>query len=264
MLFSGHGPSSNGVMVKPDGGGGSTEPPWRPPVTPNKAARSLLPYSPPIETVVVELTLCVVTVKVALVAPAGTVTLAGPSWPRTCCCWPAAPGALLAGAATFSVAVAVAVPPPDTLPGLMVTDCSAGTVVGTGLTVSVADALLEPRVAVIVTVVLAVTLAVLTVKFALVWSLLAVTEEGTEATDGLLLLKLIVAPAPGAGSLSWTVPDEPLVPVVAVGFSDTDMTAGGGSTCSVLDTEPVGRVAVIVTSVTAVTVPVVMLTLLRY
>jgi hypothetical protein len=132
------------------------------------------------------------------------------------------------------------------------------------LTVSVADAVLEPRVAVIVTVVLVVTSAVLTVKFALVWSLLAVTEEGTEATDGLLLDRVIVAPAPGAGSLSWTVPDEPLVPVVAAGFSDTDVTVGGGSTCSVLVTDPVGSVAVIVTSVTAVTVPVVMPTLARY
>jgi hypothetical protein len=151
--------------------------------------------------VVVELTLCVVTVKVALVAPAGTVTLAGMA-AALVLLLASSTWAPPAGAATFSVAVAVAVPPPDTLPGLMVTDCRAGTVAGTGLTVSVADALLEPRVAVIVTVVLVVTLAVLTVKFALVWSLLAVTEDGTEATDGLLLLRLTVVPPPGAGAPS--------------------------------------------------------------
>lgn len=75
-----------------------------------------MPCSPPIETVVVKLTLCVVAVKVALVALAGEVMLAGTL---------AADVLLLAsstwappdGAATFSVAVAVAVPPPDTLPG---------------------------------------------------------------------------------------------------------------------------------------------------
>lgn len=146
----------------------------------------------------------------------------------------------------------------------MVTDGSAGTVGGTGFTVSVADALLPPMLAAIVTVVLVVTLAVATVKSAPVWSLVTVTEDGTVAADGLLLDRVTVAPAPGAGSVSWTNPDEPLVPVVVAGFSDTDATAGGGSTCSVLDTEPVGRVAVIVTSVTAVAVPVVMPTLLRY
>jgi len=77
----------------------------------------------------------------------------------------------------------------------------------------------------------------------------------------VLLLRLTVVPPPGAGAPSCTVPDEPLVPAVVDGFSTTDATVSGGSICSVQDTDPDGRLAVIVTSVTAVTVPVVMLTL---
>ena len=211
----------------------------------------------------VELTLAVCTVNVALVAPAGTVTLAGTA---------AAAVLLLAsstwappdGAATVSVTVPVAVPPPDTLPGLKLTDCRAGAGGGCGLTVSVADTLLLPALAVIVTVVLAAGLVVATVKPPLVWAPGTVVVAGTLATDGLLLRRFTVVPPDGAGADSVTAPDEPLPPVVVAGLSDSDDTVSGGSICRVLVTDPDGRVAVIVTSVTAVTMPVVMPTLARY
>ena len=64
----------------------------------------------------VELWLSVLTVKMALLASAGTVTLAGtvaaPVLLRT-----SETTARPAGAATFSVAVAVALLPPETVPG---------------------------------------------------------------------------------------------------------------------------------------------------
>ena len=154
----------------------------------------------------------------------------------------------------------VAVLPPETLPGLTVTDCSAAAGGGCGLTVSVADALLDPMLAVIVTVVLAAGFAVLTVKPPVVWAPGTVMAAGTLATDGLLLARFTVVPPGGAAADSATVPDEPLVPVVAAGLSETDDTVPGGSICSWCVTDPPGSAAVIVTPVTAVTVPVVMLT----
>jgi hypothetical protein len=212
--------------------------------------------------VVVELTLAVCTVNVALVAPAGTVTLAG-TVAAALLLLASSTWAPPAGAATFSVTVAVALLPPEMLPGLTVTDCRAGTVGGGGLTVSVADALLDPVLAVIVTFVLLVTLLVVTVNPVPVAPAVIETCPGTLATEGSLLCRATLNPG-GAGAPMVTSPDEPLVPEVVAGLSDTDDTVSGGSICSVLVTDPLGSVAVIVTLVTDVTVPVVMLTLARY
>lgn len=103
----------------------------------------------------------VVTVKVALVAPAGTTTLDGTL---------AAPGWLLpsvtavppAGAAVASLTVPVALVPPGTLDGLTVNDDSvaAGGGVPAGVTVRFADFVTPPPVTEIVMTVVAETVLV--------------------------------------------------------------------------------------------------------
>ena len=107
------------------------------------------------------------TVKVALVAPAGTVTLDGTL---------AAFGRLLPrltrvppeGAADDNRTVPVDEVPPVTLVGLTVNDDSDGAEAPDGLTVSVALAVAPPLLAEIVTGVAALTVVVVIWKFALV------------------------------------------------------------------------------------------------
>ena len=117
-----------------------------------------------ITAVVVVLTDVVVTVKFALVDPAATVTLLGTL---------AEPLLLESettdppeGAALESVTVPCEELPPVTLLGFNVTEETVGE--DAGATVKVACLELDPRVAVIVTLVFVVTVLVLTVKFALV------------------------------------------------------------------------------------------------
>jgi hypothetical protein len=117
-----------------------------------------------ITAVVVVVTDVVVTVKFALVDPAETVTLLGTL---------AEPLLLESettdppeGAALESVTVPCEELPPVTLLGFNVTEETVGE--DAGVTVKVACLELDPRVAVIVTLVFVVTVLVLTVKFALV------------------------------------------------------------------------------------------------
>ena len=96
-------------------------------MTPSSAALVTPPKPPPIATVVVALWAEVETANVALVEPAGIVTLAGTV---------AAPVLLLTSGTTappgggagtlIGVAVPVAAAPPATVPGLTATDWSAG------------------------------------------------------------------------------------------------------------------------------------------
>ena len=100
-------------------------------ITVSEAFRVAPPYDAEIVTDVDVATAMVVTLKVALVAPAATVTLAGTvaaalSLESATCAPPA-------GAGPFSVTVAVEAFPPVTLAGVSV---SADTVAGTGITVS--------------------------------------------------------------------------------------------------------------------------------
>jgi len=69
-----------------------------------------------------------------------------------------------------------------------------------------------------VTLVWLVTGVVVTVKFAEVCPCGTVTEEGTEATDGLLLLSCTVKPPDWAGAVRVTVPVLGLPPTTVLGL----------------------------------------------
>jgi hypothetical protein len=137
------------------------------------------PAEAPIVLVVLVGTPMEVTVKVAVVAPAGTVTVAGT----------VAAAVLLdvnatdippVGAALPRVTIPVEGVPPTTVVGLSETAVTTG-----GLTVRVAVWFDEPSVAVIVEVVAVATAVEATVKVALVCPDATVTEVGTVAAEAL-------------------------------------------------------------------------------
>jgi hypothetical protein len=163
----------------------------------------------------------VVTLKLALVAPAATVTLAGTlatvlplERPMT---------APPAGAGPLIVTVPVEPLPPVTLLGLRLSPDIVGP--PDGVTVSVADTVTFAPVAEIVTFVVAVTAVVLIVNGPVRVPPLIVYQGGTLATAGLLLANAINAPPETAGDWSVTQPVAPAVPVVEIG--DRLIDAGG-------------------------------------
>jgi hypothetical protein len=140
-------------------------------------------YDAEMVTGVEAVTALVVTVKVALVAPAATVTLVGtlaaPLLPESITCAPPA------GAGPLSVTVPVEdCAPPVTLVGFSVSEERVGRAWGT--TVSEAVLVTPPKTAVIVAVVLVVTAVVFTVNVALVAPVATVTLAGTVAAEALL------------------------------------------------------------------------------
>jgi len=161
----------------------------------------------------------VVTVKVAVVVPAATVTLAG-----------AVAAALLldkltdkppAGAALPKVTVPIEEVPPSTAVGFTATDETTG-----GFTVNAAVWVPPLNVAEMVADAAVATGVVVTVKVAVVAPAATVTLAGTVAA-ALLLDKLTDRPPVGAALPKVTVPVEEVPPVTAVGFTATDETAGG-------------------------------------
>jgi hypothetical protein len=169
-------------------------------------------------TVVTPPTMLVVTLKVALVAPAVTVTLAGVvadglSSTRVTTAFPV-------GAGPLRVTVPVEGLPPATAAGLNVTDAGEG-----GLIVRVA-VWLPLRVPVMVTLAAALTAMVVTVKVAVVAPAATVTLAGVVA-DALLSDKVTVEPPVGASPFKVTVPVEDVPPMTAVGLISTDASAGG-------------------------------------
>ena len=157
--------------------------------------------------------------KVAVVAPARTVTLDGTV---------AAAVLLLvsvtvappAGAARVSVTVPVEEVPPVTEVGFTVTDCKAG---GTaGFTVSIAVLFTPLKVAVTVTLTLDATLNVVIEKFAVDEPAGTRTVSGTVTAAVLLLARMTCKPPVGAAALKVTVPVEVVPPVTEDGFTLTD------------------------------------------
>jgi len=160
------------------------------------------------------------TVKLTLIPPAATVTLAGTA---------ATAGLVLesvttaspAGAGALRVTVPVEAVPPVTLVGLRLKEER----VVAGVTVSTAELLAPPYVAEIVTVVEAITELVDTVKSALVVPAATVTLAGTVATL-VSVPSATTAPPAGAAPLRITVPVEGLPPTTLVGFRLTEETWG--------------------------------------
>jgi hypothetical protein len=173
-------------------------------------------------------TTVVLTVKVALVAPAGTVTLAGSqAAPSLTDSMTVAPPA---GAGPLSVTVPVEEAPPTTVVGFSVSDES---VAAAGVTVSEAVRATPLYDAEIVTDVDELTGLVLTAKVAVVAPLATVTLDGTVATLVLLLESDTTAPPLGAGALKVTVPVDEFPPATLAGLTlSEDSVAAAGVTVS--------------------------------
>jgi hypothetical protein len=167
----------------------------------------------------------VVTVNVALVFPAATVTVAG-TVPTPVLLLERVITAPPEGAAPLSVTVPCELAPPLTLVGFNVSDDRLTAL--PGVMVSVACCELLPMLAVIVPVVLVVTAVVLTVKVALVAPGATATLDGTLA-ELLLLASVTSVPAAGAAALRVTVPVELPPPVTLVGLSASEETVIGGA-----------------------------------
>lgn len=172
----------------------------------------------------------VTTLKVALVAPAETVTLGGT----------VAAGLLLesatcappAGAGPLSVTVPVAGTPPVTLAGLTLSAEAAG-----GSTVSVTLCEPPPLEAVMLALVDAATALVATLNVALVAPAATVTLAGTVAA-GLLLESATCAPPAGAGPPRMTVPVTEVPPVTLAWLRLSDATPAGSTVSEPLCVAP--------------------------
>ena len=173
-------------------------------------------------------------VKLALVAPAAMVTLAGTT--ALVLLLERATVAPPLGAALVSVTVPCELLPPVTLVGLTVSEdklAGAGDG-GGGRSVNVAVRVMPLKLAETVTLLVAVTATVVIVKLALVDPDATVTLAGVEATPGLLLDSVTTAPPLGAALLSVTVPCDVLLPTRLLGFSDSDERVGvAGAACAV-------------------------------
>jgi hypothetical protein len=157
--------------------------------TVSTAVRVAAPYVAEMVAELVAVTVFDVTVKVALVAPAGTVTLAG-TVATAVSLLESVTAAPPEGAADVSVTVPVEEPPPVTLAGLRPSDETDGPVPN-GTTVKVADFDTPAPVAVIVTVVVTAGFEVVMKKPPPPANCGTVTNGGTLATEGLLLESMI-------------------------------------------------------------------------
>lgn len=163
----------------------------------------------------------VVTGKLALVAPPGTMTLAGTlaASGRTLPRFTATPAA---GAGPASVTVPVAAVPPTTLVGFTVSAVSSGRL---GYSVKGADRVTPPPLTEIVTTVGWVTGAVTILTLPMPLTAATVIVLGTLARAGLLLVICMIWSKP-TPSADVTTACEPLV--VDIGLISKDVGAGPG------------------------------------
>ena len=184
------------------------------------------------------------TTKVAEVAPAGTVTVAGTEATvldetRVIVDPPV-------GAIAESLTVPVAVPVPVMTAGLIVKLVSTG-----GLTVRFADCVTPLDVAEMVAPVAVDTAVVVTVKVAVFAPAAMVTEVGTVALVELDASEMARPPV-GAAVPMVTVPVEDAVPTTLVGDKVT-LTSAGGLIVNVADCDELLAVPVMVADVTVAT-----------
>jgi len=201
-------------------------------------------------TAVTAVTALLVTVKLAVVAPAAKVTDAGTVAAFTLLLarvMTAPP----AGAAAVRVTVPVLTAPPVIAVGFNAIAEGCG---GFATSVTILDAPLH--VAVMFTEVGVVTAFVARAKVAAVAPAATVTEAGTVATPVLLLVSDTTAPPAGAALNSVTVPVLAAPPVSTTGFSVIEESSGFNTSPIALETPLYA--AVMVTTVPAVTGLVVM------
>ncbi len=163
----------------------------------------------------------VLTVNVALVTPAATVTLDG-TLAAVVLLLERVTTAPPDGAAPLSVTVPVEEFPPVTLVGLTESEESVAAGGGAGVTVSDADLVTPLYIPEMLTVVDPATALVLIVNVALVAPAAIVTLDGVLTTFVLLLESVTTAPPEGAAPLSVTVPVEEFPPVTLVGFTESE------------------------------------------
>src|SRR5918999_1031931 len=163
----------------------------------------------------------VVIAKVALVAPGGTVMLAGTVVAGELADNETAAPSL--GAASFNVTVPVDELPPTTLVGLTASVDSA-----TGLTLITEKRVVSRCVAESPTLVVVEEENVEIVKLPLVSPAGIVILGGTLATEGTSLERVTTSPPAGAGSGSVTVPVDGLPPTTVFGFTVKDESVGLG------------------------------------
>jgi hypothetical protein len=168
-------------------------------------------------------TVTVVTVKVALVAPAEIVTLAGTE--ATAELLLSETTAPPMGAGPFSATVPIEGVPPVTLAGFNVSAVRLGPDAG-GVLVSKALCCTPAYDPEIVLVVVVVTALVFTTKLALVAPPGMVTFAGTIATEVSLLDRETTTPLPGAALLRVTVPVDGFPPLTLVGLTVSEVRVG--------------------------------------
>jgi len=177
------------------------------------------------------------TANVALVDPAGTVTLAG-TLATAVLLLDSDTTAPPLGAPEVSVAVPVEPVPPVTLEGFTETADSEAGAAG-GVTESVAVRVTPSNVALTTADVDALTALVEIVKLALLLPAGTVTLAGTVATPALLLESDTSTPPDGAAAVSVTVPCDVLPPTTVAGFTVNEESAKPGDTfCSAVSVEP--------------------------
>src|SRR6185369_9745960 len=181
-------------------------------------------------TFVAAATWLVVSGKVAVVAPAATVTVAGT--PAEALLLVSAITAPPAGAAAVSVTVPVLPAPPTTVAGFSVTEANGEFTVRT----PVVEAPLY--VAVMTTVVVVVTALLVTTNVAVVAPAVTVTEAGTVAALVLLLVSVTTEPPAGAAVASITVPVLPAPPITMAGLSVMEPKAGLTTSVTVFAAPP--------------------------